>query len=111
MRYITDSDIRQKIKKTIQLYVSYGLRITYILSRLNISKRQYYYLLEHKQSQEHYKPSYSYTKITQEEEKKVIDYVKKHTELYHRELSYMMLDENIVSMSESGNVIDTYIAF
>jgi transposase InsO family protein len=41
-------------------------------------------------------------KITQEEEKKVIEYAIKHPKLKHREMAYKMIDEDIVYLSPSS---------
>ena len=40
--------------------------------------------------------------ITKEEKQKVIDYALTHTELNHRELTYRMIDEDVVFMSASS---------
>ena len=101
MIYLSNDKIRDAIKQTVSLYMSYGITLKFMLARLEISRRQYYYLSADKEFSSHYKPLRSYTKITQKEELKVIAYAKKHTELFHRELAYRMLDENVTALSES----------
>ncbi len=40
-------------------------------------------------------------KITQEEKEKIVDYAKKNPQYFHRELTYRMIDNGIVSVGES----------
>jgi len=102
MGYLSDTSLKKKILQTVQLYIIYGIKLQIILLHLGVSKRQYYYIKRHPQSHIHYIPKLSYVKITAKEEQKVITYAKLHTELYHRELAYRMLDEGIVSLSASS---------
>jgi transposase InsO family protein len=95
------------ILESIDLYSSYNIKIKELLKMFELSKSCYYTMKKRMRENEIStvcKPTIlkkAVHAITDAEKQKIINYALKNTQYFHRELSYRMIDENIVFVSPS----------
>ena len=74
------------------------------LKRLGLNKGRYYRYMRERHQKNEYQPGqrFNINRILEEEKDKVVSYALNHTEYRYREMTYRMIDEGTVFMSESS---------
>lgn len=103
-KHIKDKSIINDLNKTIVKYKSYGFKIYLLVKILNISLSKFYAIRKKniKSDENNIKVKRRVSnpnKINKEEKEKIINYALEHPNYYHREMTYRMIDENVVFVS------------
>ena len=106
-KHLLDKDIIADIIITIKQCRQYGIKLSEILKHIELSKSRYYEFINRLGKQHTNKPCKTNTvinpyAITESERLKILSYARNNGNYYHRELSYKMIDEDIVYVSPSS---------